>query len=120
MQGDLGSIPGLEKSPEEGNSHSLQYSGPENSMDYIVHGVAKNRTRLSYFHLLTYYQTSLFYLGFPGGSEVIASAWNAGDLGSIPGLGRSPGEGNGKSLVGYSPWGPKELDTTERFHFHFK
>ena len=33
--------------------------------------------------------------GFPGGSEVKASAWNAGDLGSIPGSGRSPGEGTG-------------------------
>ena len=33
--------------------------------------------------------------GFPGGSEVKASACNAGDLGSIPGSGRSPGEGNG-------------------------
>ena len=37
-------------------------------------------------------------LGFPGGSEVKVSAWNAGDLGSIPGLGRSPGEGNGNPL----------------------
>ena len=36
--------------------------------------------------------------GFPGGSEVKASAWNAGDPGSIPGSGRSPGEGNGNSL----------------------
>ena len=35
---------------------------------------------------------------FPGGSEVKASAWNEGDLGSIPGLGRSPGEGNGNPL----------------------
>ena len=34
----------------------------------------------------------------PGGSEVKASAWNAGDLGSIPGSGRSPGEGNGNPL----------------------
>ena len=34
------------------------------------------------------------YFGFPGGSEVKASACNAEDLGSIPGLGRSPGEGN--------------------------
>ena len=55
------------------------------------------------------------------------SACNAGDLGSIPGLGRSPGEGHGnplqysclenphgqRSLVGYSPWGHKELDMTE-------
>ena len=37
-------------------------------------------------------------LGFPGGSEVKTSACNAGDLGSIPGLGRSPGEGNGNPL----------------------
>ena len=36
--------------------------------------------------------------GFPGGSEVKASACSAGDLGSIPGLGRSPGEGNGNPL----------------------
>ena len=37
-------------------------------------------------------------LDFPGGSEVKASAWNAGDMGSVPGLGRSPGEGNGNPL----------------------
>ena len=36
--------------------------------------------------------------GFPGGSEVKASASNAGDLGFIPGSGRSPGEGNGNPL----------------------
>ena len=36
--------------------------------------------------------------GFPGGSEVKASACNVGDLGSIPGSGRSPGEGNGNPL----------------------
>ena len=37
-------------------------------------------------------------MGFPGGSEDKASACNAGDLGSIPGSGRSPGEGNGNPL----------------------
>ena len=37
-------------------------------------------------------------LGFPGGSEVKASACNEGDLDSIPGSGRSPGEGNGNPL----------------------
>ena len=37
-------------------------------------------------------------MGFPGGSEGKASARSAGDLGSIPGLGRSPGEGNGNPL----------------------
>ena len=65
---------------------------------------------------------------FPGGSDGKESACNAGDLGSIPGLGRFPGGGHGnllqysclenplengqRSLVGYSPWGCKELDTT--------
>ena len=65
--------------------------------------------------------------GFPGGSDGKESACNVGDLDSIPGLGRSLEEGNGKpfqypglenphgqrSLVGYSPRGPKALDTTE-------
>ena len=37
-------------------------------------------------------------MGFPGGSEVKASACNERDLGSVPGLGRSPGEGNGNPL----------------------
>ena len=37
-------------------------------------------------------------LDFPGGSDGKASAYNAGDLGSIPGSGRSPGEGNGNPL----------------------
>ena len=42
--GDLGSIPRLGRFPGEGKGYSLQYSGLENSMDYIVHGVAKSRT----------------------------------------------------------------------------
>ena len=48
--GDLGSIPGLGRSPGEGNSYPLQDPGLENSMDCIVHGVAKSRTRLNNFH----------------------------------------------------------------------
>ena len=48
--GDLGSIPGLGRSPEEGKGYPLQYSGLENSMDCLVHGVAKSQTRLSDFH----------------------------------------------------------------------
>ena len=42
--GDLGSIPGLGRSPGEGKGYALQYSGLENSMDYTVHGVAKSQT----------------------------------------------------------------------------
>ena len=60
--------------------------------------------------------------GFPGGSDSQESTCNAGDLGLIPGLGISPGEGNGnpvflsggsqgqRNLVDYSPCGRKELD----------
>jgi len=40
--GDLGLIPGLGRTPEEGNGYPLQYSGLENSMFCIVHGVAKS------------------------------------------------------------------------------
>ena len=56
--GDLGSIPGLGRFPGEGNSHPLQYSVLENSMDCIVLGVAKNQTRLSNFHSLTHFLIS--------------------------------------------------------------
>ena len=47
---DLSSIAGLGRSPGEGKGYPLQYSSLENSMDYIVHGVAKSQARLSYFH----------------------------------------------------------------------
>ena len=47
---DLGSIPGLGRSPGEENGYPLQYSGLENSMDCIVHGVTKSWIRLSDFH----------------------------------------------------------------------
>ena len=66
--------------------------------------------------------------GFPGGSEVKASACKLGDPGKIPWRRKwhptpvcLPGESHGwRSLVGYSPWGRKESDTTERLHFHFQ
>jgi len=60
-------------------------------------------------------------LGFPCGSPGKESACNVGDLGLMSDLGRSPGEGKGYPLqyyglensMDYSPWGSKELDTTE-------
>ena len=64
-------------------------------------------------------------LGFPGGSVVMNPPDDAGAASLTPGSGRPPGEGNGnpfqyaclgnprqRSLVGYSPWGCKELDVT--------
>ena len=76
---------------------------------------------------------SNMWMGFPGGSDGMASACHAGDLGLIPGSGRSPGEGNGnplqysfhtvflpgefhgqRNLEGYSPYGGhKKSDMTE-------
>ena len=47
---DLGLIPGSGRSPGEGNGDPLQYSGLENSLDHIIHGVTKSHTRLSDFH----------------------------------------------------------------------
>jgi len=77
--------------------------------------------------------TSLCGPGFPGGSDYKKkSICNAGDLGSIPGLGRSPGRGHGnplqyscldnshgqRSLAGYSPQRRKKSDTTEQLSTH--
>ena len=50
MREDLGSIPGLGRFSGEGKGYSLQYSGLKNSMDCIVHGVAKSRIQLGNFH----------------------------------------------------------------------
>ena len=72
--GDQGSIPRLGRSPGEGKGYPLQYSGLENSMDCIVHGVAKSRTRLSDFHSLTH-----------------------SPLCGVGGINESPSEGNGKA-----------------------
>ena len=52
--GDLGSIPGLGKSLGEGKGYPLQHSGLENSMDCIVHGVAKSQTEQLSLSLSTY------------------------------------------------------------------
>ena len=70
------------------------------------------------------------YKGVPGGSDGKESACNAGDVGLIPGSGRSPESGMAthaiflpgafhgqRSLVGYSPWSCKESDTTEQLTF---
>ena len=71
----------------------------------------------------------IVYMGFPRSSVGKESACSAGDLGSIPGLGRYPGGEHGNPLqysclenpqgqrnlavADYNPWGQKELDTTE-------
>ena len=52
--GDLGSFPGLGRSPGEGKGYPLQCSDLENSMDYTVHGVSKSQARLSDFHFTSW------------------------------------------------------------------
>ena len=71
----------------------------------------------------------MYLSGFPDGSVVKNPSACVGDVGSIPGMERSPGEGNGtflstpvfllgkfhgqRNLVGYTPWGHKESDMTQ-------
>ena len=71
--------------------------------------------------------SDILYWDFPDGSDSKKSAWNTGDLGSIPGLGRSPGVGGGNPLqdsclgnfIDYSPWGHKgsDMKATNAFTF---
>ena len=88
--GDLVSIPGSGRSPGEGKGYPLKYSGLENSMDCIVHGVTRSQTWLNDF------QVSL-----PYDSVCKESACNAADTRSTPASWRSPGNGNG-NLLQYS------------------
>ena len=78
------------------------------------------------------YHGILNIVGFSGGSDGNESTCNVEDLGSIPGLGRCPGEGNAnplqysclenlhgqRNLVDYSPWGRKESNMTEQLSIH--
>ena len=94
---DLG---GIRVAHGEGNGNSLQCPCLENPTDVgawwaAVSGVAQSWTQLKRLSSITY------HVGFPGGSGGKESTCNVGDLGSIPGLGRSPGEGNG-NLLQYS------------------
>ena len=105
---DTGSIPGSERSPGKGNGNWFQYSCLENPMDSgawwaTVHRIAKGRIwpkRLSSTHtiMLRYEKRRQCH--------------------PTPVL--LPGKSHGwRSLVGCSPWGRYESDTTERLHFHF-
>ena len=90
--------------------------------------VSPNSRSLSSVFLLLPLRRGILIWGFPGGPDSKESACNAGDLGSIPVLERSLGEGNGNpfqypglknsmetgNLEGYSPWGCKEADIIEQ------
>ena len=107
--------------PDKGHLKNLQLTS---------HLVVKDWT--AYLLASEIRQGYLYLKHFPGGLEGNAPACNAGDLGSIPGLGRFPrrrkwqptpvllpGKSHGwRSMVGYSPWGHRESDTTEQRHVY--
>ena len=126
----LGSIPGLGRPPGGGHGNPLQYSCLENPHEQRnlagyspwSHKESDMTERLSTAHMRA--------KGLPwwlGGEESARNAGEAGNASSVPGLGRSPGGGLGnllqysclenpheqKNLASCSPWGHKELDTTE-------
>ena len=119
----MGSIPESGRSPGEGIDSPLQYSCLENSKQNQggLAGCSPWDSKRVGHGLGTSLSFSL------SGSDSKVSVYNTGDLGSVPGSGRSSGEGDGNPLQ-YSclenptdggPWGRKESDTTERLHFHF-
>ena len=86
-------VKNLGRSPRERLSTSVQLneenSGLERSMNFTVLGVAKSRTRMSDFH---------FTSGCVSGKNLPVNSGDTRDAGSIPGLGRSPGGGQGNPL----------------------
>ena len=114
--GDLGSIPGLERSPGEGKGYPLQDSGLENSMDCLVHGVERVRHDWATFTF-----TSII-----NGSWILSKAFSASIETEDEMAGWhhwldghesqwTPGVGDGQGgLACCDSWGRKELDTTER------
>ena len=121
--GELGLIPGLGRSPGEGTSYPLQYSGLEDSMDCIVHRVAKIRSRLSNFHFTSICKSGLLsrdklflssnvsfvsQYSLPWAFQValvvknmLANARDIINTNSFLGSARFPGEGHG-NLLQYS------------------
>ena len=102
--GDLGSIPGLGRSPGEGKGYPLQYSGLENSMDSIVHGVPKSRTRLSEF----LFTSGILWLWHINSQQHVGSSSMIRDRTQAPALG----------TWSLSPWTTREV--LKSFHFNAK
>ena len=68
--------------------------------------------------LAVLYKVKHIIMGFPGGSDGKESASNAGDLGPIPGLGRSPGGGHGDPLQYFCLKNPHYQPMTQQFHYY--
>ena len=95
-----------------------------------LQNVGHDRVTFTSHNITTYTYVTLTLLGFPGDAADKESTCNVGDLGSNPGLRRSPGEGNileptpvfwpGEFHGLYSPWGQKSRTQLINFHFHFQ
>ena len=121
---DVGSIPRLGRSPGGEHGNPLQYSCLENPMDRgawqaIVHRVTKCKTRLKQLSMhmsrqtvLSVWETWVWSLDWEDPLEKVR-ATHSGILAWRIIHGQ-------RSLVGYSPWGCKESDKTERLHFHLQ
>ena len=96
--GNLGSMPGLGRSPGEGKCYPLQYSGLENSMDCIVHGFTKSRTRLPWWRRR---QSICLQCGRPGFDPWVGKILWRREMLPTPVF--WPGEFHGL----YSPWSHK-------------
>ena len=130
---DPSSIPGLGRSPGEGTGYPLQYSWASLVAQLVKNSLQCRRPWFdSWVRKICWRRDRLptpIFLGFPGGSDGKEYACNVGDLGSIPGWGKSPAEGNGnplqysclenpirqRSLAGYNPWSHKDLNMTELY-----
>ena len=105
--GRPGFDPLMGRSPREGKGYSLQYSGLENSMGCIVHGVTKSQTRLSNFHF-HYIPGNRHILPSFDGSNNNLPATQETQFRSLGQGGKSPEEGNAYSLQDSCPENPTD------------
>ena len=125
--GDLGSIPGLGRSPVEGNGNPLQYSCLENPMGRgLGRSMGSQRVGHDWVTSLHFMTSRAHFAGQPSENLIIDTnlmncpsasfrrrQWHPTPV-LLPG-----GSHVWRSLVDCSPWGRWESDTTERLHFHF-
>ena len=105
--GGLGSIPGFGRFPGEGKGYPLQNSGLENSINHIVHGVAKRSTQLTAFHFHFHCENRASQVTLVA-KNLPANAGDIRDAASILGSGRSTGGGNGNPLQYFCLENPKD------------